>query len=184
MRKGLDKRAKSGTTQQHQHFLKWQEHNDFETHWTVTDHRGMGWCGRHWQWQSVWHQAITLTSTPSNHQTPTLSSLFTLKLKPPAFCPFHNTHLPSPFTHCVHATLPQPHIIWLLKKKERRGFEGEWKKRSGTFEWLFWSHTKPLNTSQQSSTHRDKEGKDCYGHTKRKAPLLVWSVKLSLFGPG
>ena len=87
---------------------------------------------------------------------PTFSSLFILKLKPHPFCPFHNTTNPSPL-HCVHATLPQPHIIWLLKKKERRGFEGSWKKRSGTFEWLFWSHTKPLNTSQQSSTHRDKE---------------------------
>ena len=124
----------------------------------------------------------------SNHQTPTLSSLFTLKLKPPAFCPFHNTPHPSFILHIVCMPLPQPYIIWLLKRKERRGFEGEWKKRSGTFEWLF---LKSHKTTQHFSTiiHTQREtkrekGKDCYGHTKRKAPLLVWSVKWSLFGPG
>ena len=93
------------------HWLKWQQHNGFETHWTVADHWGMGWCGWHWQWQSVWHQAITLTSTSSNHQIPALSSLFTLKLKSPAFHPFHNTPHLSPFAHCVRVTLPEPLFI-------------------------------------------------------------------------
>ena len=146
---GLDKGQKWDNTAAPTHWLKWQQHNGFETHWTVADHWGMGWCGWHWQWQSVWHQAITLTSTPSNHQTPTLSSLFTLKLKPPAFCPFHNTLHPLLLHIVSHATLPQPHITWLLKKKERRWFEGSWKKRSGTFEWLF---LKSHKTTQHFST--------------------------------
>ena len=44
---------------------------------------------------------------------------------------------------------------------------------------LFWHHT---NHSHLEKWKR--VSKNCYGHTKRKAPLLVWSVKLSLLGPG
>ena len=88
---------------------------------------------------------MTKCLTPSHHthihpiqpQNTTLSSLFTLKLRPPAFCPFHNTPHPSPFPHRVHSTLPHIHIR--LLKKERR-FEGEWKKRSGTFDGFLKSH--------------------------------------------
>ena len=59
---------------------------------------------------------------PTTNPTP-ISSFFTLKLKPPAFCPFHNTHHPSPFAHCVHATLLQPHNIAFWRKKEHIGFD-------------------------------------------------------------
>ena len=50
------------------------------------------------------------SSTPSNHQT-TLSSLFTLKLKPLAFCPFHNTPHPSPFPLCASHTATTTHHL-------------------------------------------------------------------------
>ena len=97
----------------------WQ-HNGFETHWTVADHWGMGWRGWHWQWQSVWHQAITLTPIPSNHQTPSLSSLFTLKLKPLPSS-HSSTLLTSPFCtlHAFHTAIIKHHhnhtylfVIW------------------------------------------------------------------------
>ena len=73
-------KGKSGTTQQH---------------WTVADHWGMGWCGWHWQWQSVWHQAIT-HSHPHHPTT-----------KPP---PFHPSSLsnsnPLPSAHSTTPSTP------------------------------------------------------------------------------
>ena len=73
---------------------------------------------------------MTLTSTPSNHQTPPFhpSSLSNSDPLPSA----HSTTLPTPlpFAHCVHFTLQQPHIIWLWSKKS------SW--RSSYHLWIHW----------------------------------------------
>ena len=155
MRMRLEDGQKWDNTAAQTHWLKWQQTqwlwNTLDCGWPLRD--GLMWL------------TLTMTKclTPSHHthihpiqpSNPHPFIPLHSQTQTPAFRPFHNTLHPSPFPHCVHATLPQSHIIWLLKKKERRGFDGEWKKRSGTFEWLFWSHTKPLNTSQQSSTQRE-----------------------------
>ena len=71
------------------------------------------------------------------------------------------------------------------KKKEVVGERGLAQEKKCHFCVLVWHHKNHLPLVWKPKRRsREKEKRNCYGHTKRKAPLLVWSVKLSLFGPG
>ena len=186
MRRGLDKGQKWDNTTAPTHWLKWQQTqwlwNTLDCGWPLRD--GLAWL------------TLTMTKclTPSHHthihpiqpSNPHPFIPLHSQTQPPCLLPIPQHSSPLSFCTVLHDTLPQPHIIWLLKKKERRGFLVRGRKGvahlSGFFE-VTQNHSTLLNNHPHREAKR-KKGNDCYGHTKRKAPLLVWSVKLSLFGPG
>ena len=155
-------KGKSGTTQQHQH-TDWSGNNTMALKhtalWLTTERWvDVAW---HWQWQSVWHKATTLTSTPSNHQTPTLSSLIHSQTQTPCLLPIPQLPTPLFCTLCAcHIAATTHHLIVGRKKEEglrvcgRKGVAH----LSGFFE-VTQNHSTLLNNHPHTERQRERNEK-------------------------
>ena len=134
--KRIGQRAKWSNIAEPTHWLKWQQHNGFETHCTVADHWGMGWCGWFWQWKVFdTKPPHSYPPHPTTNPRPFHPS-FTLKLKPlhsahpfPPFntpttisfllllSPFHSLSQHSCHAIIQHTFTPSMCSLWCLKRK-------------------------------------------------------------------
>ena len=141
--------------------------------------------------QSTQHHAIMQHYTRHNQQVMKWGNMKEQWLRTPSTTMkswWHSLHLVSLVAWIGHAHSSQHHRgTTEVKWQEERS---SWRKSVDTRKEVpllcgcLTSHKPFTSYLKAKKEELQKEKKNCYGHTKRKAPLLVWSVKLSLFGPG